>query len=194
MSSPETPQEVEIKFVVNDVTALETRLRQAGFNQKTRSKREFNTLYDTPDLRLRGRGEILRLRKYGEDWTLTHKSKGGSGKHKTRVEHETSIPDGAALDSILRSLGFEPRFTYEKYRAEWTDGRGDVVLDHTPIGHLAEIEGPPDWIDATAKLLGVPESEYITKSYGDLFLDWKLRTGSNAQNMTFAEVGTKDLL
>ena len=45
--------------------------------------------------------------------------------------------------AILTALGFRPSFRYEKYRAEWTDGSGEVVIDRTPIGDLAEIAGTP---------------------------------------------------
>ena len=81
--------EVEIKFRVDDVRALNRRLRKSGFRLITRRTREMNTLYDLPGQLLRQRGELLRLRKYGSDWLLTHKAKGKAGRHKTRVENET---------------------------------------------------------------------------------------------------------
>jgi adenylate cyclase, class 2 len=184
------PREVEVKFLVREVAALESGLRDAGFRQVTSATHEVNTLYDTPGLSLRAKGEILRIRKYGELWTVTHKSKGDKGKHKSRVEQETAVTDGSTLDAIFRSLGFQPTFIYEKFRSEWTDGQGHVVIDLTPIGNVAEIEGAPDWIDSTARKLGVEESDYITKSYGELFVDWKSRTRSSARHMTFADCGT----
>lgn len=182
------PQEVEVKFRVEDVSALERRLRDAGFLQKTAPTYELNTLYDLPSNKLRVRGEILRIRKYGEHWKLTHKSKGNDGRHKTRVERETSVGDGEQLDGILRALGYSPVFTYEKFRSEWSDGHGEVVVDRTPIGDLAEIEGSPEWIDETAAKLGVAHGEYITLSYGALFDEWRQQAGSTARNMTFAEL------
>ena len=77
------------------------------------------------------------------------------------------------------------------------DDEGHVVLDHTPIGDVAEIEGKSRWIDRIARELGVKPADYITKSYAELFFDWKRRTGSKAENMTFREVkkqvlGTRD--
>ena len=63
------------------------------------------------------------------------------------------------------------------------------MLDHTPIGDIAEIEGKARWIDRTARALGVDTKNYITKSYGELFLDWKRSTGCKAENMTFSECG-----
>jgi adenylate cyclase class 2 len=184
-----TPQEVEIKFQVSDLKALEKKLKQLGFKCETPSTHEVNTLYDLRGQTLRKRGEILRLRKYGEKWKLTHKAKGKPGRHKSRAEAETSLTDGKQMDGILRSLGFSPAFTYEKYRAEWSDGEGQVVLDHTPIGHIAEIEGKARWIDRIARELGVDRKKYITKSYGELFLDWKRSTKCKANNMTFSECG-----
>ena len=81
-----TPQEVEIKFLVSDLKAFEEKLRQIGFRCETPSTHEINTLYDLPGQKLRRRGELLRLRCYGDKWKLTHKAKGKTGRHKSRAE------------------------------------------------------------------------------------------------------------
>jgi adenylate cyclase, class 2 len=185
-------REVEIKFLVTDAKALTRRLRASEFRLVTRRTHEMNVLYDLPGHPLRQRGEILRLRRYGDRWTLTHKSKGTAGRHKSRQELETGVADGASIDRILHTLGFSPSFRYEKFRSEWTDGQGHVVIDETPIGTVAEIEGRPRWIDRTARLLGIPATSYITLSYGAMFDEWKLRTGSTAEEMTFAAVGVAE--
>jgi len=182
--------EVEIKFRVADVGRLQQALAASGFRLETPPTHELNTLYDRGNT-LRRRGEILRLRKYGDQWRLTHKAKGTAGKHKVRAEHESAVADGPEVDAILRALGYQPVFVYEKFRSEWSGGDGKVVVDHTPIGVIAEIEGPPRWIDRTARLLGIDPGDYITKSYGELFLEWQKATGSAAKNMTFRECGTR---
>jgi adenylate cyclase class 2 len=182
-------REVEIKFLVSDPDALEATLTASGFRCITPTTHEINTLYDLPGHKLRWKGQLLRLRQYGDVWTLTHKARASVGRHKSRVELETHVTDGTKTDQILRSLGYQPVFVYEKFRAEWTDGRGHVVLDQTPIGNLAEIEGPPRWIDATAKLLGVKPVDYVTTSYAELFFAWKRKTNRKAKNMTFRECG-----
>jgi adenylate cyclase class 2 len=182
--------EVEIKFLVHDAETLVHSLENAGFHRKTPSTFEANTLYDSATGELRRAGEVLRLRLYGDHWRLTHKTRGTASKHKTRVEHETEVANGEEMHAILVALGFSPSFRYEKYRAEWTDGVGELVIDRTPIGDLAEIEGAPQWIDRIAKLLGISEADYITDSYAELFFRWKQRTGSPALNMTFDECGT----
>lgn len=166
-------------------------LKKAGFKLLTRSTHEMNSLYDLPGQKLRKRGEMLRLRKYGEKWTLTHKAKDKRGHHKSRVELETVIDNGKQMEAILRALGFAPTFRYEKYRSEWGDGKGHVVLDETPIGNFGEIEGAPRWIDRTARALGISSRDYITEMYAPMFFAWKRRTHSPAMEMTFRAVGSK---
>jgi len=180
-------KEVEIKFQIADLRALTRALKRAGFRQVTPSTHEVNALYDLPGQKLRRQGQLLRLRKFGDRWVLTHKSKGKAGRHKMRVELETRVEDGEQIDAILRALGYAPTFRYEKYRAEWSDGAGHVVVDQTPIGVFGEIEGAPRWIDRTARALGV--TDYITQTYADLFFGWKRKTRSKAGEMTFRAVG-----
>lgn len=181
-------REIEIKLRVGNVRALAGKLRAVGFRLVTGRTHEVNTLYDLPGEVLRKRKELLRVRQYGSEWTLTHKSRGRIGRHSSRVELETCVSDGRKMDAILRALGYGPSFRYEKFRAEWTDGKGIVVVDETPIGDFCEIEGAPRWIDATAKRLGVRREEYIMKNYATLFSDWKRETRSKATEMTFRAV------
>ena len=184
-------EEIEIKFRVDGVAALNRRLRAAGFRRVTPRTHEMNALYDLPGQVLRKRGELLRLREYGERWLLTHKAKGKAGRHKTRVETETAVADGRKLDDILQALGYRPTFRYEKFRAEWSDGAGHVVVDETPIGNFGEIEGPSRWIDRTARALEIQRADYITETYAGLFFAWKRRTHSRAQEMTFRAIRRK---
>src|SRR4029077_18744752 len=106
-------REVEVKFRVADVTDLARKLRKAGFRKKTPHTREMNTLYDLPGEQLRKRKELLRLRQYGKEWKLTHKSRGKVRRHSSRQELETSIGDGKKMDAMLRALGYSPSFRYE---------------------------------------------------------------------------------
>ncbi|MEO5935961.1 MAG: class IV adenylate cyclase [Terriglobales bacterium] len=184
-------QEVEIKFRIGDLRALTRRLPAAGFRLKTRRTLEQNTLFDDAERRLASRGDVLRIRSYGKVWTLTHKTRGSEGRHKVRTETETVVADGEALTAILHSLGFQPAFRYEKFRTEWTDGKGDVVLDETPIGNFGEIEGPAAWIDRTANKLKLTPADYLTASYVALFREWKSLTGSNATEMTWKAITGK---
>lgn len=184
--------ETEIKFRITDLPKLAAKLRELGFVQKTPRTHEMNVLFDLPARPLRSRGDILRIRKYGDSWILTHKAKGSgsSGPHKVRVETETKVEDGKKLEAVFRALEFEPVFRYEKFRMEWKDEHGHVVLDETPIGNFGEIEGPAEWIDQIASRLGISPADYSTDTYAGLFYAWKERTGSPAKEMTFAAIGS----
>ena len=181
-------QEVEIKFRIDDIAALTGNLHACGFHLKTPRTHEMNVLYDLPGQPLRQKGEILRIREYGGEWTITFKSKGTEGRHKSRRELETRVVDGKAMTEIMEALGFSAGFRYEKFRSEWSDGHGHVVIDETPIGNFGEIEGTAEWIDAVAGRLGISEDRYITSSYAQLFFQWKQQTGSPADEMTFQAI------
>ena len=184
------PVETEIKFRVDDLPGLSGRLVLAGFTLQTPRSFEANVLYDTPTRQMRARTEILRIRNYAGRCILTHKRLPdvgpGEDAHKHRIETETEVSDGSVLAQIFHSIGLTPAFRYEKWRTEWSDGEGHCVVDETPIGNFAELEGSPAWIDRIAALLGIDPGQYITLSYGRLFEAWRDQHGSSAQDLTFA--------
>ncbi len=169
-----------------------------AFGSETPRSFESNVLYDTPDRQMRARTEILRIRSYAGHWTLTHKrlpgpSASGAGdsdneRHKHRVETETSVAHGAALAELFLSYGLVAAFRYEKWRTEWTDGQGHCVIDETPIGNYAELEGSSDWIDRAAQPLGIDPAQYITLSYGRLFDQWRFEHRSTVEDLTFSAI------
>ena len=150
--------EPEVKFCVRDTSALESRLRELGFHCDTPRTFERNTLYDTADRRLRSRREILRIREYGGRWVVPHK--------QTLPGDSPDAPHKQRIDTET----------------------GHCVVDETPSGLYAELEGPPAWIDSHLRRLAVAQPDVTTLSYGRLFEDWQQRTGSPAQNMSFAEI------
>jgi len=184
------PVETEIKFRVDDLPGLSSRLVLARFTLQTPRSFEANVLYDTPTRQMRARTEILRIRNYAGRCIITHKRLPdvgpGEDAHKHRIETETEVSDGSVLAQIFHSIGLTPAFRYEKWRTEWSDGEGHCVVDETPIGNFAELEGSPAWIDRIAALLGVDPGQYITLSYGRLFEAWRDQHGSSAQDLTFA--------
>lgn len=190
------PVETEIKFRVDDLPGLTQRLLASGFTLQTPRSFESNVLYDTPDRQMRSRTEILRIRNYAGRCILTHKrlpdASPGEDTHKHRIETETEVSDGEALGQVLLAIGLVQAFCYEKWRTEWTDGEGHCVVDETPIGKFAELEGAAGWIDRTAAILGIDPSKYITLSYGRLFDLWREDHASSAQDLTFAAIAEVD--
>ena len=185
--------EIELKFAVEDVPAFRSAVSTLRLRLETERTFESNTLYDTPERTLRSRTQVLRLRDYGSRCILTHKRLPDKatcdGRYKTRIETETAIEDCAAVAEIFAQLGYVAVFRYEKYRTEWaSEEGGHLVLDETPIGVWAELEGQPDWIDRMLDKLRVDPQACSTASYGSLFLAWKEATRSPAEHLTFAEV------
>lgn len=209
--------EIELKFPIDDLARLQAHLPLLGFQLDTPRTFEQNTLYDTPDRSLRRTTQILRIRRYGDTWTVTHKrapgerSEDDDTRYKIRIETETRVEDGQALAAIFEQIDYSAVFRYEKFRTEWSHTTPSIegplfnnanlppevshlrlprhfVIDETPIGDFGELEGPPAWIDETLARLGIDPATCLTDSYGRLFLAWKERTGSPAENLTFDEI------
>lgn len=189
MQAPET----ELKFVVHDIAAFHTAVNRLDLSLKTPRTFESNTLFDTPDRQLRAKRQILRVREYGPKFVVTHKRlkdpNATDTRYKTRIETETEVEDGTAIAEVFCQLGFCPAFRYEKFRTEWDAASGGhLVLDETPIGTWAELEGDPAWIETMLARMAIPSEACTVESYGMLFLHWKERTGSPAENLTFIEI------
>ncbi len=192
MQAPET----ELKFSIDNIAAFRAAILSLDLSLRTERSFEANTLYDTPDRALRGKRQLLRLRQYHGACLVTHKRMpegdtgvASEGRYKTRIETETHLEDGAAMAEIFSQLGFIPVFRYEKFRTEWDAPEGGhLVLDETPIGVWAELEGEPTWIDTMLARLEVAPERCTTESYGTLFLQWKEKADSSAENLTFAEI------
>jgi len=181
-------REIEIKLrVEGDLGTMRDLLRTAGLRISKPRLFESNMLFDRAERNLRDTSQLLRLRRVGDACILTYKGMPAPGKHKSREEIETGILNEGNMALILARLGFEPVFRYEKYRTEYeAPGQAGVVtLDETPIGIYVEIEGSPAWIDAVALSLGFSEQQYITKSYGSLYLDYCREHGVTPANMVF---------
>jgi adenylate cyclase class 2 len=146
-------------------------LRAAGFRVSKRRVFEANTLFDTVSGSLSGNGRLLRVRKAGRQGILTYKGAAVEARYKEREEMEVEVSDPRRTIEMLTRLDFIPTFRYEKFRTEYRrpHERGAAMLDETPVGVYLELEGPPGWIDRSARRLGFTESDYSTASYGGLY-------------------------
>jgi len=182
------PLETEIKLRLENAASIRKRLRKLGFRLHARRVFESNTIFDFPDKRLCEKGELIRIRKVASKALLTYKGPPRSGPHKSREEIETTLADAKTMQDVFKRLELTVVFRYEKYRAEYARPgiRGIVTVDETPIGNFLEIEGPPKWIDSTARELGYARSDYITMSYSDLYLEHCRECGIQPSHMTFS--------
>jgi adenylate cyclase class 2 len=181
------PREIETKFRVAGRGPLEERLKALGARPGPRED-ETNVLYDAAG-RLRSEGCALRVRTVGDRGLLTFKGPADvSGGIKSRLEWESGVESPRAVEAILEALGFTPSFRYEKRRTTWRfadPARPLVVLDETPLGLFAEIEGPAAAVRALAAELGVAEADFIGESYVALWLAARAKDPSLPEDMVF---------
>jgi adenylate cyclase class 2 len=216
MGTKNPDQEVEIKLRVADVAALQNRLKRLRARESCPRTYEFNTLYDTAKNDLARRNQLIRIRmelpashrrrtrRMDEArFTLTYKGPAQSwrgarttagkmknaARYKIRAETEVAVANGEQMRLILIALRLRPSFRYEKFRTTYAlPGTSDVKieLDETPVGTFLELEGTPSAIDRAAKRLGYTCAEYITTTYGALYIaNCRLR-GQKPADMLFA--------
>jgi adenylate cyclase class 2 len=180
--------EIEIKLrLTEELAEARKNLRQMGFQVEKRRVFESNILFDNVKRTLRKHGKLLRVRHIDHHGLLTCKGPSEPGPYKRRWEIETQLHDGNAVEAILAHLGYHPVFRYEKFRTEYRagSGAGKVLLDETPIGNFLELEGSPSWIDRTARRLGFSRSDYISRSYGYLYLAYCRERRVRPKDMIF---------
>ncbi|HEY6290382.1 MAG TPA: class IV adenylate cyclase [Terriglobia bacterium] len=188
-------REIEIKLPIHDPRAVRRRLKDLGFRRVSKRYLERNALFDYPDRRLRREGSLLRLRLERRRSLLTFKGPQiGKGRFKERAEIESRVSDGPEVVRVLEAVGFREVFRYEKYRTLYRRSNdadhAEVAFDQTPIGIYLELEGPRGWIDEVARGLGYGPREYITVSYGRLYLGWCKSHRREPTHMVFQEVNT----
>jgi adenylate cyclase class 2 len=180
-------RETEIKLPLLDAETGELLLERAGFRVSRARVFESNLILDSSDGRLRSGGMLLRIRESGGNAILTFKGPSLPSRHKDREEIEIAVSNALDLSEVLARLGYGPAWRYDKFRTEFdrSGAAGHVCLDETPIGVFLELEGEPDWIDATAQELGFSERDYILDSYGGLYFAHCERSGTKAGDMVF---------
>jgi adenylate cyclase, class 2 len=210
MAIPAHRAEIEIKLRVLDPAAIRRRLGRLRARKISPRTHEFNTLYDTPRLDLKRRGQLIRIRieqpasifwkRRTNDENipaiLTYKGPIPFSRHaskanshfKIRDEEEVSVAGANELAAILRAMGLHPAFRYEKFRTTYAlpGIRGlKIELDETPVGIYLELEGPVAAIARAARLLGYARKDYLTETYGSLYVADCRRQGRKPRDMLF---------
>lgn len=162
-------REIEIKLPFD--SAAEAHRRLSGLGARPLRGREFedNILFDRDRDPLKSEGKALRLRRVAGRAVLTFKAPlPGEFRHKVRAEDETEVDDADVVERILRAIGLEPAWRYQKYRTEFELEGLHACLDETPLGCFVELEGAPETIDRVAAALGFSSEAYIRDSYRGL--------------------------
>jgi adenylate cyclase class 2 len=218
MATGKQNQEIEIKLPVPDGRRLGLRLKKVRARIVVPRTYESNTLYDTPSRNLTRHGQLIRIRieypspnarkaQLGRPLraVLTYKGPpdlrpalpplhakpADKPRFKIRQEIEVAVGNPEQMARILRSLGFHPVFRYEKFRTTYVL-RGipgvKVEFDETPVGLFLELEGNAAAIDQAAVRLGYSAADYLTLTYGDIYLADCRRRGRKPTGMLFPPI------
>jgi len=147
---------------------------------------EVNLRFDTRDMQLLDRAQVLRLRQDDQS-ILTFKSPGEIVDGViSRTELEVTVSDFHTTRGILEALGFQVFMTYEKYRQNFQLNELVASVDEMPYGNFIELEGSsPEHVRATAALLGLDWDQRINLSYTALLGLYNQNTGHTFQDLTF---------
>lgn len=171
--------EIEAKVRVGDEAAVLRAIAAAGAEPRG-AWIETDAFFDHPDERLRKGDSALRLRRRrpldevarsasasGPAAVLTYKGPRVAGRMKVREELEVAVPDAEAMEGILRRLGYQQTFCYQKRRRKWRLEGAEVTLDEVPrLGMFVEVEAASeDEVDRLLDGLGFAGVERLTTSY-----------------------------
>jgi adenylate cyclase class 2 len=186
MSSQFAMLEVEIKFPVEDLSALEDGLKGQGAEFKSR-RQESDYYNNAPHRDFARTDEALRVRQTNESNYVTYKGPKRDSDTKTREEIEVPLASGhlvaADMVKLFETIGFRHVAVIEKwrsqYRLKWKGFEVVIALDRVQdVGDYAELEimAPEDQYEAAraavmqlAKDLGLAQPE--RRSYLELWLE-----------------------
>jgi len=179
-------QEIEVKFLISNLPALLEKIQSLGALTLRPRMLEVNLRFDTHDMKLSERAQVLRLRQ-DDQAILTFKSPGEIVNGViSRTELEVVVSNFQTTRAILEALGFQVFMTYEKYRQNFKLNELVASVDEMPYGNFIELEGSsPEHVRATADLLGLDWNQRINLSYTALLGLYNQNTGNTFRDLSF---------
>ena len=178
-------REVELKAVVDDLSATRKLLEQAGakltFEGKLSDRR-----YDVESRELAQRDEVLRVRRYqGMGSSKTYFDWKGPTEtqdvYKIREELSTVVEDFEALDQILARLGFAVTMEIDREIAQYELAGSTIRFESYPrMDVLVEVEGQPESIENAIEVLGVARGRFSSDRLTAFVGRFEQRTGVRA--------------
>lgn len=187
--------EVEVKFLVSDLSEVRQRLAEAGASLLRARTYELNERFDNGDQELMRQEKLLRLRQ-DDAARLTYKGEPRdtvTSEARVLEELEIEVSDHAIMAAILERIGFEKQQVYEKYRESYKLGSVEVVLDEMPFGDFVELEGAEPAIREAAEILDLNWNERILENYLTLMAQLKSHHNLPFDDLTFANFDNLDV-
>jgi len=134
-------QEIEVKFYVSNLRAIENQLVQLGAQLTQPRTLEVNLRFDTSDGELARSFRVLRLRQdTAARMTFKGPARAQDGA-RIRQEIEMEVENFERARTLLEALGYQVNMVYEKYRTKYEYEGIHLDLDEMPYGNFIELEG-----------------------------------------------------
>jgi adenylate cyclase class 2 len=171
--------EVEIKAIVEDLKAMEEKLRIMGA-KFLREVVEEDEYFNHPCRDFAQTDEAVRIRN---DGTLTYK--GPKVDKDTKSREEVNVEIGSMVDArrLLVSLGFRPVAKVLKRRKYYKIDTLTISLDHLPeLGDFVEVECIGEYEPCKERVMSMAKElklrKFIRKSYLEIVLANKNQSGT----------------
>ena len=105
-------QEIEVKFYIADLAALEQRVQMLGGALLQKRVHEINLRFDTAEGDLKREKKVLRLRQDTASRLTFKGPDGDKGGVRAREEIEFTVSDFASARAFLEALGYRVAMTY----------------------------------------------------------------------------------
>lgn len=173
--------EVEVKLAVEDLAALENKIKQMGM-KLVGEKEQLDIYFNAPDRDFAKTDEALRLRIEDGKYFLTYKGAKFDGKTKSRREIEIEIKAKSIVKprNLLLRLGYREVAAVNKIRRIYKFHGLKIYLDRVDqLGSFIEVEAAAAEKNFKAKRsqvlellkkLGLNPSNSIRQSYLELIL------------------------
>ncbi|MFA5168825.1 MAG: class IV adenylate cyclase [Candidatus Omnitrophota bacterium] len=169
--------EYELKFKIDRKKDILPKLARLGAKDLGKRKET--------DICIGSLGQGLRLRKFGRDGLITHKSivcKNVRAKVRKEIQTEVSHIDN--LIEMLRILGFPEKKRKEKIRHTFKMGDVFVMVDRLPfMGYFVEIEARSGAaLKRAARKFGFDPAKGNCDSYDNIFLNYYIVNAEKFQD------------
>ena len=189
--------EVELKAVVEDLAGARAAMDAAGATLSFSGRLE-DRRYDTADLSLLARDEVLRVRTYRDahgtraelDWKGPTRRENG---YKLREELDAHVTEGDALAEILEKLGYQVTVAIDREIFQYDLDGAMVRFEKYPrMDDLVEVEGSPEQIERAIAALGIAREQFTDERLPDFARRFEERTGTRAALSHAALAGGPD--
>lgn len=172
--------EIEVKILEIDPEFIIDKLLNLGAIKSFDGEMDA-MFFDFSDLKIKDRGDVLRVRQEGNETRLTYKALISKEGTKIMRELETTVEDKEILQQILEALGLQIVKRTRKHRIQYELNNTHIVIDRykdalDAIPPFLEIEAPDTkHLYQMVKQLGYKPEDCLSWDTGDLIKHYRIK-------------------